>query len=1451
MRLITCILFLILSQVCKGQTVELIMDQNPTNNNFAETIYENGVYTASGRLYFPLKTGNDYQICRIGGTDTTVTTINLNEPLNGNAPTYIVALNDKVFIFTSANTLIYDETLDSSYNFLGVLPTNHNFWQPFTLNEKSIFVDNGKLVILCLPKTGVNAQIWKTDGTNTGTSLFSTISGLTSSGVYNLLKETTALNTYFFNVGSELFMVDRVTGVSSKANVYVVSSFVELNGMLYFAGITNSLGSELWKTDGTALGTSLVYEFYPGSTNGLNNEPQRIGSLLYMVASNPTYGNEYWKSDGTTSGTKLLKDIVSGSSYQQGPTIIYNNYLYYSHSTTEIRSVNIFDTTMVKNYNHSFLGNSPQLFFISNGTLFFIMQKANPSSVKALYKINSNDVIELVYNLSNNANPSIGAVKLWYNKFYFSIDNKLLLSDGTTAGTHFVRNFKGQVLNYNEIRWSKHIGNEIYMFHYIPHLIDSISFVKLNNSDTIISLVKKLTYFHPNMLNIGFSIFEIPNSLNGFYFRYEIPSVYETGFWKSNGTTIGTKRVLHLIPQGNKDGYFSSFYSWKQKAYFTTVKNMGTPNAITYLHQSDGTSKGTFIMTQRLKSFNLRYAEFNNKLYFTSLDTLYSCTVQPNSVNAVYGFPSQKLYILSTSSKIFLLTNENPKKLYVSNGTALGTALIYTFSNSQTYDPEFIEFNNQAFFRINGALWKSDGTTGGTVLVKDFSFLGGTLNPIVLNGFLLFNGSVGFNNRLMKTDGTTIGTVAVSTFNNYAGDVSCNYQTLFKGKVFFEAIFENTPLRKLYSTDATSAGTMVVSSQPAYGFQYLRAVGNKLFFAGTEYLVSPELWAYNSTNGITQKVLETIPGSSSALTNEFISVGNYLYYVNYHKQFGYELWRTDTNYNSRMIYDLLPGNYSSKPKDLFKVSDSLFFFTAYSPQYGYELYAMKTNKTGVNIIANEDDCPTSPITFTSSFFGKNPIIQYQWTINDTLVSTATQMQYIFKKYGTYVIKLITKNTASVIDTATYTYVNGKNFRVAMDVNDSIQCLKNNLFVFTDSSKVLSTTIGNRIWNMGDGTFYYIDSVVQHNYKSKGTYHVTLKIIGANSCVDSTVTTVRVNDDSVSTIQGLKLIQTLKITTHSVQKINGYQYHWTLNPMFGSIVSDPDSSTVQIQWLNNSGSTILNVEIINTQGCSRLIEDTILLVSLKAAFSINDQSQCLPGNLFVFNDLSIVSGISNISRTWRLGNGVSYSDTTSIQYSYSSIGDYQVWLIVKGPYNIADSVMQVIYINNNTINAISGNDSVLISTSETYTVPNTSGNNYLWYLKNNLGVIASGSLTNSIMVQWGANAGADTLKVFVEDSNSCSVTISYPIQLYSISGVQYAYSKGPLVYPNPVNDKLTFSQLQSDDWNLSIYSSIGSMITQTTIKGMSGDVDVSEFPSGIYFYLIGNSTRAYTGKFVKD
>ena len=99
---------------------------------------------------------------------------------------------------------------------------------------------------------------------------------------------------------------------AAKAST-ITNYLAALNGTLYFPGIDSTHGTELWKSDGTIAGTSLVadirlrrLEFQPSDAGHCRR--QRL-----FRRERRCHGYELWKSDGTAAGTTLVKDITSGS----------------------------------------------------------------------------------------------------------------------------------------------------------------------------------------------------------------------------------------------------------------------------------------------------------------------------------------------------------------------------------------------------------------------------------------------------------------------------------------------------------------------------------------------------------------------------------------------------------------------------------------------------------------------------------------------------------------------------------------------------------------------------------------------------------------------------------------------------------------------------------------------------------------------------------------------------------------------------------------------------------------------------------------------------------------------------------------------------------------------------------------------------------------------------------
>ncbi len=76
---------------------------------------------------------------------------------------------------------------------------------------------------------------------------------------------------------------------------------------------TSGSGRELWRTDGTAAGTSMVRDVRAGPSSSRPEELTLVGDQVYFAASGDGAGRELWRSDGTAAGTVRVTDIDAGA----------------------------------------------------------------------------------------------------------------------------------------------------------------------------------------------------------------------------------------------------------------------------------------------------------------------------------------------------------------------------------------------------------------------------------------------------------------------------------------------------------------------------------------------------------------------------------------------------------------------------------------------------------------------------------------------------------------------------------------------------------------------------------------------------------------------------------------------------------------------------------------------------------------------------------------------------------------------------------------------------------------------------------------------------------------------------------------------------------------------------------------------------------------------------------
>jgi ELWxxDGT repeat protein len=83
------------------------------------------------------------------------------------------------------------------------------------------------------------------------------------------------------------------------------ASLTRLGNYLYFAGDDGTSGTELWRTDGTLAGTTLVEDIAPGSDGSYPGPITRVGGRLFFQADEGGFPG-LWVSDGTAAGTRFV-----------------------------------------------------------------------------------------------------------------------------------------------------------------------------------------------------------------------------------------------------------------------------------------------------------------------------------------------------------------------------------------------------------------------------------------------------------------------------------------------------------------------------------------------------------------------------------------------------------------------------------------------------------------------------------------------------------------------------------------------------------------------------------------------------------------------------------------------------------------------------------------------------------------------------------------------------------------------------------------------------------------------------------------------------------------------------------------------------------------------------------------------------------------------------------------
>ena len=745
-------------------------------------------------------------------------------------------------------------------------------------------------------------------------------------------------------------------------------NLVDVNGTLFF-----SLSVNLWKSDGTSNGTSLVKAI--GST--IDNFVNANGTLFFRKGN-----SELWKSDGTDGGTSALK---TGSS-TISDLINNNGVLYFTVPVAGGKELwksdgTVAGTQLVK----AFTGIASLGIF--NGSVLFWGTSALPAS-DGLYKSDGTEAgtVLVKENVYSAEYLVANGVAYFAGRDAAANDLELWKTDGTNAGTVRVKDIEPGTTGSGARNLT--LANGVIYF-FANTSVDGAALWKTDGSDAGTIMVKN-NFDGANLVNVnGTLFFRAYTNTNG----YEL--------WKSDGTETGTAMVKDIFPGSSGGDLLSgnptNLTNVNGILYFSATSEdapPGVPVTCVYnndeLWKSDGTEAGTVMVKDIFKgsgpSQPQKLVNVNGVLFFSASDGLTGVELwKSNGTGSGTTLVKDITPTAGSDPKYFTLMNgqvyfnafdahsgpafARGQEVHKTDGTVSGTyQLAEVFGLGSSFPNQLTNVNGMLFFSANNGshgyeLFMSDGILGGTTkMVKDINPLFGSApdrgsNPsslMPINGALYFSAMDGTNGyELWKTDGTDAGTIMVKNINPAAANSNPSNLVNLNGVLYFTAD-DGTNGKELWKSDGTDAGTVMIkninpgsnSSDPSY----LTVINGTIYFAATDGSNGAELWKSDGTDAGTIMIKNINAAGNNSSPALLKNINGVLYFIADNGTEGIELWKSDgTEAGTVMVKDINPGINSSNPASLTGI-DGTVYFAADGGTGGNEIWRSNGTEAGTFLI---------------------------------------------------------------------------------------------------------------------------------------------------------------------------------------------------------------------------------------------------------------------------------------------------------------------------------------------------------------------------------------------------------------------------------------------------------------------------------------------------------------------
>ncbi|WP_369408267.1 beta strand repeat-containing protein [Reyranella humidisoli] len=767
-----------------------------------------------------------------------------------------------------------------------------------------------------------------------------------------------------------------------------------------FSANDGTHGTELWVTDGTTAGTSLVADIRAGTNSGVPGSIFALGDGRALFSGNDgTTGSELWVTDGTAAGTSLLVDIRAGASSASPANFAAlgdGRVLFSANNGTGIElwitDGSVGGTSLVKEIRSGNLSSSPTGFTaLGDGRMVFAAN--NGTNGTELWVTDGTAAgttqVEDIRPGGGSSGPgeltALGDGRVVFVATDGTNGDELWVTDGTAAGTGLVLDVWPGVGDayYPSVADLTSLGNGLAVF----RGNDGVHGEELWVTDGTAVGTSLLRDFvagtdggaPANFLarGDGTVAFTVDDGIHG------------TELWVTDGTVGGTVQVADVNVHSAGGSFPRGFAASGGEALFAADGAAGLAVWIT-----DGTAAGTRELAATTQSYpsgaevdgGLRVfaggdADHGGELWVTDGTAAGTGLLKDIYTGTTSSYASG-FFALGNGSVLFSANDgTSGSELWVTDGTADGTVLLKDINpgagNGYAYGFTALGDGRAVFSATdptNGnELWVTDGTAAGTTLLKDINPGTGYGAPFgfvsIGGGLLVFSANDGSGYELWVTDGTAGGTSQLKDINTGTDSSYPSFVTsLGNGLALFSAQ-DASHGNEFWVTDGTAVGTSLlkdiapgVNSGAGNGIAALGDGRAVLVASGTDPAsTGPELWVTDGTTAGTSLLLDIRAGSVGSYPANLVTLGTgTVVFTAFDDTHGQELWVTDgTVAGTSLLKDINVGGDGSTITGVTALGNGTAVFSAFDADHGVELWVTDGTVAGTHLLADIDGVSTA------------------------------------------------------------------------------------------------------------------------------------------------------------------------------------------------------------------------------------------------------------------------------------------------------------------------------------------------------------------------------------------------------------------------------------------------------------------------------------------------------------